>query len=189
MNRVHQSAGDGEKGKKVMGMFGGESAAPKAPQKSNDPFSRIEDSEGRTGGIYPLPGVYPVLYVDTLKMIRSRKGEDVFVAEFDILQSDLPERRAGTRMSWAVNFRHDASPGNVKAFLAALMNVPQAEVDGKSAQYACGDKNPCHGRLIRLEAVLTKTKGGNDFTLCNWRSLPDEIQAKATELRTGAGFI
>lgn len=172
-----------------MGLFGGstESAAPKS-QPKNDPFSRIEDSEGRTGGIYPMPGIYQVLYVDVVKMIRSRKGEDVFIAEFDILQSDVPERKAGTRMSWAVNFRHDASPGNVKAFLAAVMNSEQSEVDGKSAQLACSDKNPCHGRLVRLEAVQTKTKAGNDFTLCNFRPIPDDMQAKAAELRAEAGF-
>ena len=173
-----------------MGMFGGESSTPKAAQsKSSDPFSRVEDSDGRSGGIYPLPGIYHMLYVDTIKMIRSRKGEDVFIAEFDILQSDVEARKAGTRMSWAVNFRHDASPGNVKAFLAAVMNVPQTDVDAKGAQYACSDKNPCHGRLVRLEAVMTKTKSNNDFTLCNFRPITDDIQSKAAELRTAAGFI
>jgi hypothetical protein len=171
-------------------MFGGspESAAPKSQPKSSSPFDRVEDSEGRTGGIYPQPGIYQVLYVDVIKMIRSRKGEDVFIAEFDILQSDVPERKAGTRMSWAVNFRHDASPGNVKAFLAAVMNVQQTEVDAKGAQYACSEKNPCHGRLVRLEAVMTKTKSGNDFTLCNFRPLADDMQGKADELRAAAGF-
>jgi len=174
-----------------MGMFGGsntESAAPKSQPKSSSPFDRVEESDGRAGGIYPMPGIYQVLYVDIVKMIRSRKGEDVFITEFDILQSDVPERKAGTRMSWAVNFRHDASPGNVKAFLAAVMNVPQTDVDAKGAQLACSEKNPCHGRLVRLEAVMTKTKANNDFTLCNWRSIPDDMQAKADELRTAAGF-
>jgi hypothetical protein len=175
-----------------MALFGSktpETAAPAPPPPSSNPFDRVANSEGRFGGVYPLPGVYPALYVDVLKMIRSRKGEDVFIAEFDILDSEVPNRLKGTRMSWAVNFRHDASPGNVKAFLAAVMAVPQTEVDGKGAQYACSDKNPCHGRLVRLEAVQTKTKTGNDFTLTNWRPLPDEIQAQAAELRKQAGFV
>lgn len=166
----------------------GQSQPPPPRQAASDPFFRIEGSEGRQGGVYPLAGVYPMLYIDILKMIRSRKNEDVFVAEFDILQSDVGERPAGTRMSWPVNFRHDASPGNVKAFLAAVMNVPQEQVDGRGAQYACGEKNPCHGRLIRLEATMTTTKSGNPFTLCNWRAIPDDVQAMANELRQKAGF-
>jgi len=160
-----------------------------APPPAASPFDRVAASEGRFGGVYPQPGVYPLLYIDVLKMIRSRKGEDVFIAEFDVLESEVPSRLKGTRMSWAVNFRHDASPGNVKAFLAAVMNVPQNEVDGKGSQYACSADNPCHGRLVRLEATQTKTKAGTDFTLCNFRPVPDDIQAKAAELRKQAGFI
>ena len=179
-----------------MGLFdqyqGQQQAATVPPQarqaSASDPFSRIGDSEGRQGGVYPMPGVYPLLYIDVLKMIRSRKNEDVFVAEFDILESEVGERPAGTRMSWPVNFRHDASPGNVKSFLAAVMNVPQEQVDGRGAQYACGDKNPCHGRLVRLEATMTTTKAGNPFTLCTWRGIPDDVQAKADELREHVGF-
>lgn len=176
-----------------MSLFGAKSesapAPAPAPAPSASPFDRVAASEGRFGGVYPQPGVYPLLYVDVVKMIRSRKQEDVFIAEFDVLESEVPSRLKGTRMSWAVNFRHDASPGNVKAFLAAVMNVPQTEVDGKGCQYACSAENPCHGRLIRLEAVQTKTKANNDFTLCNWRALPDDIQAKAAELRKQAGFV
>lgn len=176
-----------------MGMFGKESGqqasnSNSSQQNTYDPYQRVGDSDGRTGGVYPNPGVYPVLYVDAIKMIKSRKNEDVFIAEFDILQSDVEERPAGSRMAWAVNFRHDASPGNVKTFLAAVMNVDITEVDADGCRLACSDQNPCHGRLLRLEATATKTKGGNDFTLCNWRPLPDDMQNKAEEIRKEAGF-
>jgi hypothetical protein len=154
----------------------------------SNPFARIAGAEASEGGVYPLPGAYPILYVDTLKMIRSRKGDDVFIAEFEIIQSDVEDRPVGTRMSWAVNFRHDASPGNVKAFLAAVMAVQATEVDGEGAQYACSDKNPCHGRLVRLSASQTKTRTGNDFTLCKWSPIPKAVQEKADELREAAGF-
>lgn len=170
-----------------MGLFGNTTPAPQP--SSADPFAKIEASDGKQGGVYPLAGVYPLLYVDALKMIRSRKGEDMFVCEVEILRSEVADRPFGTRMSWIGNFRHDATAGNVKTLIAAVMNCPQAEVDSAGAQYACSDKNPCHGRLVRLEAVGTKTKAGGDFTLCNWRALPDEIQAQAEALRKAAGFI
>lgn len=160
------------------------------PQQSNnyDPFSRIQNAEGRQGGIYPLPGLYPLLYIDVVKMIRSRKGDDVFVAEFDILKSEVPARPAGTRMSWAVNFRFDASPGNVKAFLSAVMGTAPEEVDADGARFACSPENPCRRRLVRLEASQIETKAGNPFTLCNWRSVPEDVQAQAEDLRSAAGF-
>jgi hypothetical protein len=181
-----------------MGMFGKEnestnssssSSSSSQPQNTYDPFDSVGNSDGRTGGVYPLAGLYPVLYVDSLKMIKTRKREDAFVAEFDILKSDVPERPAGTRFSWVVNFKFESAPANVKSFLAAVMNCDVKEVDAEGSRYACSDKNPCHGRLVRLEASMIKTKQDKDFTLCNWHPVPDEMQGKAEEMRKEAGFV
>lgn len=176
-----------------MGMFGNKDSQSKqgyndpAPAGST-PFDQIGGSTPNEGGVYPVPGVYPVLFCDVIKMMTSRKGDDLFIAELDILESQVDERRAGTRMSWVVNFKHDAAPGNVKLFLASLMDINPDEVDADGAKFACSPDNPCHGRLIRLEATNTVTKAGNDFTLCKWRSLPKEVQATGTDLRAAAGF-
>jgi len=170
-------------------MFNNATAQAPKPQAANDPFGRIEQSDPSQGGIYPEAGLYPCLYVQALKMIRSRKGEDLFIAEFDIIESMVQLRPKGTKMSWAVNFRHDASPGNVKSFLAALMGVDPGAVDAEGSRHAVSENNPCRGRLIRLEAVQVKTKAGNDFTRCNWTALPDEIQQQAEQLRADAGFV
>lgn len=176
-----------------MGLFGssnGQSSqpAPRPGARSVNPFDMIGDAEGRFNAVYADPGVYPVLQVDVLKMIVSRKQEHLFIAEFDILQSLVPSRPAGTRLSWVANFRHDATPGNVRTFLATLMDVPVEEVDAAGSAAACSDANPCHGRLIRLEAVHTLTKTGGDFTLHNWRTLPRSVQDTADQLRAEAGF-
>jgi hypothetical protein len=80
------------------------------------------------------------------------------------------------------------SPGNVRAFLATLNGVPVNEVDSDSARFACGEKNPCRGRLVRLEAVNTETKKGNPFTVCKWSAVNEEMQNKADALRQAAGF-
>lgn len=181
-----------------MGMFDNQSSdnTNNAPQgggqeysQTNDPFSRVGSSDPNEQSVYPIPGVYPLLYLDTLKMIRSRKGDDVFVAEFDILESEVETRPRGTRMSWVVNFRHDAAPGNVKGFLASLMGISVGEVDADGARYACSPKNPCHGKLVRLEASEIITKGTKQpFTLCKWVTVDAEKQAQSKELREGAGF-
>jgi hypothetical protein len=160
-----------------------------AYNETRDPFSKIGSSDPSESGVYPEAGVYPLLFVDSLKMIQSRKGDDLFIAEFDIVQSEVDTRRPGTRMSWVANLsKHDAAPGNVKLFLATLMDVPLDQVDSDGAKFACSTDNPCRGRLIRLEASTIKTKAGGDFTRCSWRSVSKEVQAQSEELRQKAGF-
>ncbi len=162
-----------------------------APANQDDPFDRIGGANVSKGGVYPLPGVYPVVQVDKLVMKKNRNNEDIFIAELDILQSNVPERVAGSSMSWICNLtKHkDMAPGNVRGFIAALMNVATEQVGSNEARIACGPGNPCHGRLVRLEAVNIKTKNtGNDFTKCNWQPIADDGQAQAAELRAAAGF-
>lgn len=175
----------------LLDKLSGKKSEPKPQQQqtsSNDPFERIGGADPSNQGVYPLPGVYPFLYVDSLKMIKSRKGDDLFIAELEILESLVEARPAGTRMSWIVNMRHDPSPGNVKAFMVALTRIESDGIDADSMKLAVSEKNPCHGLLIRLEATATETKSGGPFTLCKWQSVPSDVQNKAEELRKLAGF-
>jgi hypothetical protein len=154
----------------------------------NDPFEQIANSEVTERSVYFEEGVYPVLYLDVMKMVNSRKGDTFFVAEFDILESNVSSRPSGSRATWMANFRHDATPGNVKDFIAKLNGVEPEEVTAESVKMACSETNPCSGKLIRLEAVNVETKSGGNFTRHNWRPIPEELQQKAAELREHAGF-
>ncbi|NIQ90985.1 MAG: hypothetical protein GWN93_19075 [Deltaproteobacteria bacterium] len=158
------------------------------PPPGEDPFNRTANATAREGGTYPDPGLYPVLYVDRLQMKRSRRNEDVFIASFDIVESKVPSRPAGTQMDWVVNYRHDASPGNVKAFFLAMMNLKDEDLDADGLRFAVSEDQPCRGRLVRMQATEQTTQAGGIFTACNWTAIPDEIQNKADELRTAAGF-
>lgn len=156
---------------------------------NGDPFERIGGAESTERSVYPIPGVYPMLYCNVLKMVDSRlSGDTIFVAEFDILESKVPDRPVGTSLAWLCNLRHLPSPGNVRSFLAALNGVRIEDVDAEGAKAACGPNNPCHGRLIRLEAVEVQTKKGNPFTACKWTAIPEAVQEKAAQLRVDAGF-
>lgn len=149
----------------------------------------IGNAQVTDGGIYPEPGVYPVLFLDACKMVESRKGDKLFCAEFEILESNVDERPAGSRMSWMANLsKHDAAPGNVRAFLAAAAGITPDGVDAEGSRAAVSSANPLHGRVLRLEASNTKTRAGGDFTLCRFSALDDGMQAKAKELREAAGF-
>jgi hypothetical protein len=176
-------------------------AAPQT-QGEGDIFDKVANAEDRDRRItlYPIPGAYPVLLVDVVKIITSRQNETFFVAELEILQSMVQDRPPGTRMTWMVNMKHDSSPRNVKEFICALMAVDSEAVTPEAVKYACGPDNPCHGRLVRLEAAYTKLKRAQAltmeeaiktqavFTVCDWYTLGDEVQAKVVELRKAAGF-
>jgi len=161
-----------------------------APRKSV--FDLIGEAEGDRNSSYLLPGIYPVLQVNVLKMITARAGHDSFVAEFDILDSEVEERPAGTSASWVVAFkpgdREKLAANNVRSFLAALMGATLEEVDAKAAAFASSAANPCHGRLVHASAVNKLTKAGGDFTAINWRTLQADVQARAAELRLAARF-
>jgi hypothetical protein len=155
----------------------------------SDIHEMIGNAKATEGGVYPVAGVYPVLYLDACKMVESRKGDKLFCAEFDIVESNVEERPAGSRMSWMANLtKHDAAPGNVRAFLAAAVGIPVENVDAEGSRQAVGPANPLHGRLMRLDASDTKTRAGGDFTLCRFSALPDELQSQAEKLRANAGF-
>lgn len=156
---------------------------------SADIHDMIGSAQTSEGGVYPLAGVYPVLYLDTCKMIDSRKGDKLFCAEFDIIESNVEERPAGSRMSWMANLtKHDAAPGNARAFLAAAAGIKVENVDSEGSRAAVSSQNPLHGRLMRLDASNTKTRAGGDFTLCRFSALPEEMQEQASKLRAQAGF-
>lgn len=163
-------------------------SVPAAQDNYGSPFDRIGDSKPNEGGVYPEPGVYPLLGVNVLKMIKSRKGDDIFIAEFDIIQSEVEDRPAGTCMSWVGNFKYDAVPGNVRMLLAAIMGVPVNDVDAAGSQFAVSVKNPCRGRLVRLSATTITTKSGNPFTLCKFSAIDEETQKDSEQLRKSAGF-
>lgn len=172
-------------------MFGKSKSQPQSNEQAAPPtdlFDAIGDSDEGYDSVYVLAGVYPVVEVEAVKIVSSRKGDDIFIAELRILQSLVDERPEGTQMSWAANFRHDATAGNVKSFLAATMNVPAAEVDADGARFACSEENPCQGRLLRIEAANIVTKAGNDFTRCSFRALPDEIQEQRGAFREAVGL-
>jgi hypothetical protein len=158
-----------------------------APQ-GNSVFDQVAGASPTEGGIYPKPGIYPLVFIDAVKMIRTRKGEDMFVAELCILNSEVAERPAGSRMSWCANFKHDAAASNVKLFLAAAMGMPVDSVDAAGMQFACSDQNPLYGRLLRIEASNIETRSGNPFTVCKWHAIADEHQARSEEYFKAAGF-
>jgi len=137
-------------------------------------FAGIESARVGGGGIYFLQGIYRVEIVKVFAM-KGRKGDDLFIVETKILESDNAERRVGGSCSWVVNLKHEPALGNIKGFIAAANGIDptnKAEVDSQvneeAVEAACHADNPLEGIIIDLEATEIKTKAGGDFTLHKW---------------------
>jgi hypothetical protein len=144
-------------------------------------FDGIGDAQVGQGGVYFLPGSYLVEVVRCFTL-KSRKREDLFIAECYIHESDNPDRKPGSKASWVVNFKQDAALGNIKGFIAACLGVSPSNtkavdetVDIEACELAVDGENPLAGTMLRLWAVNKITKSGNDFTLHNWE--PHEAAA------------
>lgn len=155
-----------------------------------DIHSRTAEAKVTMGNPYPVPGVYPLVQVEVLKEFTNRKSEPCIAAELAILESDVEARPAGSKMDYVINFKFDAAPGNWKALLAALADLPVEQIDEDGSRAAVSSANPFKGRLLRLEAATIITKENKkEFTKCNWFSIPEATQAKAAELRKKIGFM
>ncbi len=153
-------------------------------------FNGVEKARSSLGGVFPEPGVYPVLNVSAIKMVPSRKGDELFCVEMEIVESNVPERPVGTTMSWMANLKHDAALGNIKGFIAALMNTPEDGIgEDDCDKMVDAEKQYGRNRLIRLEATNVKTRAKTDFTKCFWTGIPEEKQREAQQLRLEAGFL
>lgn len=154
-----------------------------------DPFAAIDQAKARFTNSWIKEGVYPLLRVDTIKNATNRKGDALYIVEFQILEDSTAEGHpAGARTTWCVNFRWDSSAQDVKTFLMNLMNSSEDEVTGKVARFTTDALNPCHGRLIRCQAEEVPTKSGGVFTRISWQNVPDAVQEQSDELAKKAGF-
>jgi hypothetical protein len=137
-------------------------------------FDGIENAPMGGNFVYFLPGKYRVKVIKCFTM-RSRKRDDLFIVECEILASDCPDRKPGMQASWCVNFKHDAALGNIKQFIAACNSIDpadevtvNAEVSEEVCDYTVSDDNPLAGIEVNLTAVNTKTKEKKDFTIHDW---------------------
>jgi hypothetical protein len=131
-------------------------------------FSAVTGASVNGGGVYFLAGTYKVKIV-AVKMILSRMGENMFVIETEILESDAAERRPGTKCSQVINLsKHESAPGNIKGFMAAALDVPADEITEAECDLACTEENPLAGTIMRLACTMTKTRRNTDFTIHQW---------------------
>jgi hypothetical protein len=143
--------------------------------------NRISTVQPSSGGLYLLPGTY-LLEIQRCKEDKHRAhGKAYFVAEFTIIESDNPERKPGTPVSFMVipDKFPDLALGNIKGFLqtAAASKLLEQGVDKKAGEIVVndafanemtGETNPLAGTKVRCFAFNKPTKAGTPFTHHRW---------------------
>lgn len=152
-------------------------------------FNNIDKAKVSLGGAYLKPDATYLCSVAAVKMVRSRRGKDLYTVELEVLKSTHPEVRPGAKATWQANLSdHDAALGNVKLFLAATVPCGFEEADEGVADMSITPENPLRGRLITVRTVNQKTLKGSDFTKHIFEEVAETDQAQGPELRKAAGF-
>lgn len=131
-------------------------------------FGGIKESKYSEGGVYVLPGVYKVA-VTACKHIKTRKGQEAFVVEMLVQESNNPERMPGSSMSWMVTMDKEPALGNIKQFLKTILEAEEDQIDESVVLYAVDEKeNPLAGKEVRISATNITTKSNRPFTKCKF---------------------
>lgn len=130
-------------------------------------FAKIGEAQISGGGIYFLAGLYKV-EVEKVFTLRSRKGDDLFIVECKILESNVAARAVGSKASWVVSLSQDSALGNIKGFCLAASGDPETVIDEAAVEFAVSSVNPLAGTVLDLQCTDILTRAGKPFTLHKW---------------------
>lgn len=139
-------------------------------------FGGIKGAKYSDGGVYIEPGVGRVEIV-AIKYMKTRKGQDAFIVEVKMLESNNPDRPAGSLCTWMVTLDKEPSLGNIKQFVETL--IPDVSWDQRTEAECeavilaicaeAGERpNPLKGYKARFSATSIQTKANRPFTKVKW---------------------
>jgi hypothetical protein len=144
-------------------------------------FGKIGTVRSSQGGIFlepnkdGTPGRYRVK-IDAVKIITNWNNEDFLVVEMEVLASNVHERPAGTKVSWAQNMRGQMTLQNFKGFLMAAFGQGENEIDEEICNMVTDEETQAAaGKEVEVEAVgiLTK-KEKKPFTKLVWSQATEQ---------------
>lgn len=132
-------------------------------------FDGIESVQSSQGGAWLLPGQH-LLKINALKAPDNLRSGECFIGEFTVVETNNEKYSIGQSVSWIRNVtKHkEMAQADIKAFLAAVANIPEENVDSAGAQAAVSETQPFAGKLVRCEAFQRPTKSGGEFTRTIW---------------------
>lgn len=85
-------------------------------------FREEKDEQGAVKQIYEADGKYRVKILKCI-WVSPRKGPDLFISEFEILQSNNPKAPVGSRFAFKQNMELDAANTRIVEFLFAAVGL------------------------------------------------------------------
>lgn len=154
-------------------------------------FAKLKgERQGQGGAYFNQDGLYQVK-VNRVKTGETRKKDEFFVVETEIITSNVEDHKPGSKRSQMIMFKHDAALGNIANFLQAAIwtfgkmngatmpdgveNYEQVDPDENSALEVCAEDNPMAGVILDLECIQQDTRAGGQYTKCVW-SPPEEYK-------------
>lgn len=159
-------------------------------------FTGIEQMESSGGEPYPLPGTYLLAFESCATGTSKRQGSPFIARNYLILDSNNPERPAGTRMGFVdmlAQYR-EVKLANFKTELAALFRVSESQVTEQACNdlFTDGGARMKHRVFVKVTCTNENKASGGLFTKARWSALDDNGLAHAARRLqevTAAGFV
>lgn len=145
-------------------------------------FKGLKQASASMDANYERPGHYFML-IDKCKTGTSRKKDEFCAIEKTVLKVLDDDNGAGHKPGESVThmimMKHDSALGNIKAFIAGVMDIDPEEIDVAEAEAIFADENntkhdqPLAGTVVECKNRNIKTKSDTDFTRITYvRSVP-----------------
>jgi hypothetical protein len=139
-------------------------------------FSGIEKAKSRVSANYVRPGRYWAK-LSRVKVDKNRTGRTFVAIEMQVarvLDDDEGRgHRIGENITHLMMTDQDSFMGNMKAFISAVLDVPESDINTDEAVEIAGDDNPLENTICELSARTIQTRAGNPFTEINYlREVP-----------------
>jgi len=149
--------------------------------------AKAANAKANQNGNFIKPGKY-LFEIQKLIAEKKHKG-NMFIVEFKVLESAQTDPKhspnpAGSSASYVVNLDNDSGPGNMKAFIMAVLEEPECNVTTDAIVEVLSASQPLRGLRVRDEAYEKpmRSKPGEMFTYHRWEAVPltdEDLKAMA----------
>lgn len=152
-----------------------------------NPWEGIEDEDlsDDNSKVFFVPGEYGLLRIEKCEYVEKSKfkQKEFFKATLEVVKSSVPERPAGSRISWMVMRRNkDGKPNaryfaNIKKLLMAAFNTDDpADIDADMMQLVTDEKRQvAAGKYVSATATNIDLDGGGKFTQLDWKHADEKL--------------
>lgn len=139
-------------------------------------FDGIDAVSSSSGGAFIVPGKYR-FRINALKCPDNLRAGQCFIAELDLVSSNVSEFFEGQRISWIRKLGGEWAQlalADVKGFIAAAAKCEESQINNEVATRVVQDDQPLAGKLVDCEAYNKPKKNGEPFTRTRWSPVEDE---------------